>query len=102
MCAKATIGSPEAQPDMLPLRCTRFSSARYSGIVSTRSRKVIAPCRRRALLQAMTIHRLLKNTAFGPEEIERLVTAYEQALGALGLKNGIAPITGLGAKKAIA
>jgi hypothetical protein len=36
---------------------------------------------------------LLKNTAFGPEEIERLVTAYEQTLRALGLKHRSDPIT---------
>ncbi len=39
--------------------------------------------RSRALLQVMTIYRLLANTAFGPEEIERLVHAYEQTLRAL-------------------
>jgi hypothetical protein len=41
----------------------------------------------------MTIYRLLKNTTFGPEEIERLVMAYEQTLRALGLKNRSDPIT---------
>ena len=67
-----------------------------------RSRKVITPCRRRALSKAMTIHRLLKNTTFGPEEIERLVTAYEQTLQALGLKDRSDPITQLVAEKIIA
>jgi hypothetical protein len=33
----------------------------------------------------MTIHRLLENEAFGPDEIEVLTTAFEQALRALGL-----------------
>jgi hypothetical protein len=50
----------------------------------------------------MTIHRLLENTSFGPEEIERLVTAYEQTLQALGLKDRSDPITQLVAEKVIA
>lgn len=50
----------------------------------------------------MTIHRLLRNTAFGPEEIARLVTAYEGALRALGLKDRSDPITQLVAEKIIA
>ena len=50
----------------------------------------------------MTIHTLLKNTTFGPEEIERLVTAYEQTLQALGLKDRSDPITQLVAEKVIA
>jgi hypothetical protein len=33
----------------------------------------------------MTIHRLLENEAFGPDEIEVLTTAFEQVLRALGL-----------------
>lgn len=33
----------------------------------------------------MTIHRMLQNTPLGPEEIERLVLAYEQTLRELGL-----------------
>jgi hypothetical protein len=33
----------------------------------------------------MTIHRMLQNTPMGPEEIERLVLAYEQTLRELGL-----------------
>jgi hypothetical protein len=49
----------------------------------------------------MTIHRLLRNTTFGPEEIERLVTAYEQTLMALGLKDRSDPITQLVAEKII-
>jgi hypothetical protein len=59
-------------------------------------------CGRRALSYAMTIHRLLKNTTFGPEEIERLVTAYEQTLQALGLKDRSDPITQLVAETIIA
>ena len=50
----------------------------------------------------MTIYRLLKSTAFGPEEIERLVTAYEETLRALGLKDRNDPITQIVAEKIIA
>ena len=50
----------------------------------------------------MTIYRLLNNTAFGPEEIERLVTAYEQTLRALGLKDRNDPLTQIVAEKIIA
>lgn len=50
----------------------------------------------------MTIYRLLRNTTFGPEEIERLVTAYELTLQALGLKDRSDPITLLVAEKIIA
>ncbi len=50
----------------------------------------------------MTIYGLLKNTTFGPEEIERLVPAYEQTLRALGLKDRSDPITQLVAEKILA
>jgi hypothetical protein len=50
----------------------------------------------------MTIYRLLQNTTFGPEEIERLVTAYEQTLRALGLKDRNDPLTQIVAEKIIA
>lgn len=50
----------------------------------------------------MTIHGLLKTTTFGPEEIERLVTAYEQTLLTLGLTSRNDPITQLVAEKIIA
>jgi hypothetical protein len=50
----------------------------------------------------MTIHRLLKNATFAPEEIERLVTAYEETLRRLGLKDRSDPITQLVAEKIIA
>ena len=50
----------------------------------------------------MTMQRLLKDTTFGPEEIERLVTAYEETLRALGLKDRSDPITQLVAEKIIA
>jgi hypothetical protein len=50
----------------------------------------------------MAIYRLLENTTFGPEEIERLVTAYEQTLRVLRLKDRSDPITRLVAEKIIA
>jgi hypothetical protein len=50
----------------------------------------------------MTIYKLLKDTAFGPEDIERLVMAYEQTLRALRLKDRNDPITLLVAEKMIA
>ena len=49
----------------------------------------------------MSIYRLLENTAFGPEEIERLVKAYELTLRALGLKDRSDPITHIVAEKII-
>ncbi len=51
---------------------------------------------------ALAIYRLLQNTTFGPEEIERLVAAYEQTLRALRLKHRNDPITQLVAEKIIA
>src|SRR6266481_498788 len=59
------------------------------------------PCRR-ALSEAMAIYKLLQNTAFEPEDIERLVSAYEQTLRALRLKDRSDPITQLVAEKIIA
>ncbi len=50
----------------------------------------------------MAIYRLLKNTTFAPAEIERLVTAYEETLRALGLIDRSDPITQLVAEKIIA
>ena len=49
----------------------------------------------------MAIHRLLENSAFGPEEIEAIVIAYEKALSVLALKNGDDPATRIVAKKII-
>jgi hypothetical protein len=49
----------------------------------------------------MTIHRLLQNIPLEPEHIERLVTAYEQALRALDLKERDDPLTQAVAKKII-
>jgi hypothetical protein len=49
----------------------------------------------------MTIHRLLQNIPLGPEDIERLVIAYEQALRALDLNERDDPMTQAVAKKVI-
>ena len=52
-------------------------------------------------ISAMAIYRLLQNSPFGPEEISRLVFAYEESLKALGLKDRSDPITQMVAKKII-
>jgi hypothetical protein len=49
----------------------------------------------------MAIYRLLQNVPLGPDEIGRLVAAYEQTLEALGLKDRSDPITQLVARKII-
>jgi hypothetical protein len=49
----------------------------------------------------MTIHKFLPKTAFGPEEIERLVTAYHLTLRAFNLANRDDPTTRRIAKKII-
>ena len=49
----------------------------------------------------MAIYRLLQNSAFGPEDIERLATAYEDALRALKLVDRDDPITEIVAKRII-
>jgi len=49
----------------------------------------------------MTIHRLLQNSPLGPEDIERLVVAYEQTLRELGLTDRNDPLTLVVAKKVI-
>jgi hypothetical protein len=49
----------------------------------------------------MAIHRLLKNRAFGPDEIKVLTTAYEEALRALGLNHRADPATEMVARKII-
>ena len=49
----------------------------------------------------MSMYRLLENTTFGPEEIERLAKSYEQTLRALGLKDRSDPITQIVAEKII-
>ena len=49
----------------------------------------------------MTIHRLLQNIPLEPEDIDRLVTAYEEALRALGLSDRSDPMTLIVAKAVI-
>jgi hypothetical protein len=49
----------------------------------------------------MAIYRLLKNYAFGPDEIEVLTTAYEEALRTLRLQNRADPATEMIAKRII-
>ena len=48
-----------------------------------------------------SIHRLLGNTEFGPEEIAPLVAAYEETLKKLGLVDRDDPLTEMVAKKII-
>jgi hypothetical protein len=50
---------------------------------------------------AMPIQRILQNSPLHPEDIRRLVAAYEKTLQALGLKDRNDPITELVAKKII-
>ena len=49
----------------------------------------------------MAIYRLLQNSAFTPEDIAPLVTAYEDCLRALKLTDRSDPITEIVAKKII-
>jgi hypothetical protein len=49
----------------------------------------------------MAMYRLLQNVPLGPDEIGRLVTAYEQTLVALGLSNRSDPLTNMVAQKII-
>jgi hypothetical protein len=49
----------------------------------------------------MAIYRLLQNSAFAPEDISRLVAAYEDCLHILNLADRSDPITKLLAKKII-
>ena len=49
----------------------------------------------------MTIHRLLEKSAFGPDDIQSVVEAYESALRALGLSDRNDSITEIVAKKII-
>ena len=49
----------------------------------------------------MPIHRLLQNKPLGPEEINRLATAYEQALQGIGLVDREDPLAEMVAKKVI-
>jgi hypothetical protein len=47
----------------------------------------------------MAIYKLIQSTPLGPDEIQRLVAAYEETLRALGLKERDDPITQIVAKK---
>lgn len=49
----------------------------------------------------MAIYRLLQKSAFGPEEIERMTTAYEDGLRVLGLTDRADPFTEILAEKII-
>jgi hypothetical protein len=49
----------------------------------------------------VAIYRLLQKSAFGPEDIQLLATAYEDALRALKLNDRDDPITQLVAKRII-
>jgi hypothetical protein len=49
----------------------------------------------------MAIYRLLKNRAFGPDEIKVLTVAYDEALRTLRLANRSDPTTEIVAKKII-
>jgi hypothetical protein len=51
--------------------------------------------------RAMAIYRLLQNSAFAPEDIGRLVAAYEDCLCILNLADRSDPLTELLAKKII-
>jgi hypothetical protein len=41
----------------------------------------------------VTVHRLLQNSAFGPDDIDRMVEAYEDCLKKLGINNRTDPVT---------
>src|SRR6266481_3251050 len=47
----------------------------------------------------MAIYKLIHNAPLGPDEIQRLVNAYNETLRALGLKDRDDPLTGLVARK---
>lgn len=47
----------------------------------------------------MAFYKLIQSTPLGPDEIQRLVAAYEETLRALGLKERDDPITRIVAKK---
>jgi hypothetical protein len=49
----------------------------------------------------MAIYRLFQKSAFGPDEIDRMSTAYEDALHVLGLTDRADPMTEILAKKII-
>src|SRR5262245_49947548 len=100
---RTTCGSQCAcRMDGVLLHRTSSGSSNFRNCFDAQQKVIVPSCRRCALSYAMTIHRLLRNTTFGPEEIERLVTAYEETLRALGLNDRSDPITQLVAEKIIA
>jgi hypothetical protein len=54
-----------------------------------------------AIYALMTRYELLEGRAFGREEVERIVIAYEKALSSLALKSGDDPANRLVAEKII-
>jgi hypothetical protein len=52
-------------------------------------------------VSAVAIYRLFQKSAFGPDDIQRLSTAYESALRALELNDRNDPITEIIAKRII-
>jgi len=90
------------------LRCAQARDAqadlmKSSAIKIAESRKLLAEVD--ALFEgkhcAMAIYRLLQNSAFGPDEINFMTTAYEDALRALGLTDRADPMTEILARKII-
>jgi hypothetical protein len=61
----------------------------------------LPPCKGQRFGSRPAIYRLLKNHAFGPDEIKVLTTAYEEALRTLRLENRADPATEMIAKKII-
>ncbi|MDA9434680.1 hypothetical protein [Bradyrhizobium sp. CCBAU 51627] len=49
----------------------------------------------------MPIYRLLQNLPMGPEEVNRVTTAYEQALRAVGIKDRNDPMAEMIARKIV-
>ncbi len=87
--------------DIFALRRVSASSMQDFKNCFDAQRKGERASRRPGVMFAMSIHKPLENTAFGPEEIERLVKAYELTLQALGLKDRSDPITQIVAEKII-
>jgi hypothetical protein len=54
---------------------------------------------RQALSHAMSIYKLIQNTPLEPHDLQRLITAYEQTLLALGLKDRDDSLTRIVAQK---
>src|SRR4029078_2636942 len=77
----------ERQPSLTEIKvAARFVDAARTSTLSVR---------------AVAIYRLLQNSAFGPDEVERITMVYEGALRVLGLADRTDPITEIIAKKII-